>query len=309
MVSIGIDVSKDHLDWAAGPQAPVERVANDARGIRTLVVRLRRLAPERIVLESTGGYEQRLLHALGQAGLPAVRVNPRRVRRFGEAVGQLAKTDPIDARLLAHFGAVIALDPTPVRDRQEQLRIDLVARRRQLIAMIVAEKNRLGLASGIVRREIQALVGILERRVARLERQVDRLLQDDPERRAVGELLRTVPGIGPRVARTLLVDLPELGALGRRPIASLVGVAPFARDSGKKHGQRYTRAGRASPRTALYLASVTAIRCNPVLRPFYERLRTAGKPPKLALIAVARKLLTMLNAMVRDNTTWREAHA
>lgn len=309
MVSIGIDVSKDSLDWAEGPQTAVRRVPNDSRGLQGLVRQLRRIGPTRIVFESTGGYERPLLQALARAGLPAVRVNPWRVRRFGEALGQLAKTDPIDARLLAHFGAVVAPVATPVRDGPEQLRADLLARRRQLMAWIVAEKNRLPRASGPVRREIASLLRILERRVDRLDRRVDALLREDTERRAVGELLRTVPGIGPGVARTLLVDLPELGRLSRRQIASLVGVAPFARDSGKKHGVRYTRAGRASPRTALYLASITAIRCNPVLRNFYQRLRDQGKPTKLSLIAVARKLLTMINAMVRDQTTWREANA
>lgn len=309
MVSIGIDVSKDHLDWASGPESPVHRVANDDRGVRALVTRLRRLAPARIVFESTGGYERRLAQALARAGLPAVRVNPWRVRRFGEGLGQLAKTDPIDARLLAHFGAVALLAPTPIRQGPARLRADLVARRRQLVAMIVAEKNRLALAPAALRREIAALVRILERRVARLDRQVDALLHEDPERRAAGELLRSAPGVGPVVARTLLVDLPELGRLSRRQIASLVGVAPFARDSGSHQGRRYTRAGRAAPRTALYMASVTAIRRDPRLQAFYQRLRLAGKPPKLALIAVARKLLTILNALLRDQTTWRNVHA
>jgi transposase len=309
MVSIGIDVSKLHLDWAAGPAAPVQHVGNHRRAIRALVARLAKLQPERIVLESTGGYERPLLEALAEAGLPAVLVNPWRVRRFGEGLGTLAKTDAIDARLLARFGAVVDLQPTPVRQGRQRLLADLVARRRQLLALIVAEKNRRALAPRAVRREIAGLIQILERRVARLDRKVDALLGADPERTRVRELLQSVPGVGPGVARTLLVDLPELGALSRREIASLVGVAPFARDSGQKHGLRYTRAGRASPRTALYMASVTGARCNPVLSALYQRLRQAGKPPKLALIALARKLLTILNAMVRDRTTWRDAHA
>jgi transposase len=309
MVSIGIDVSKLQLDWAAGPGAPVQRVANDRRGIRALVARLSRLKPDRIVLESTGGYERALLQALADAGLPAVLVNPWRVRRFGEGLGKLAKTDSIDARLLAHFGAVVDLQPTPVRQGRRRLLADLVARRRQLLALIVAEKNRIALAPRVLRREIAGLIEILERRVTRLDQKVDGLLQEDPERSQVGDLLRSVPGVGPGVARTLLVDLPELGALSRREIASLVGVAPFARDSGQKHGLRYTRAGRASPRTALYMASVTGARYNPLLRTLYQRLRAAGKPPKLALIALARKLLTILNAIVRDQKPWRDAHA
>jgi len=309
MISIGIDVSKLQLDWAAGPEASVERVANHRRGIRALVRRLSQLKPDRIVVESTGGYERPLLQALAEAGLGVVLVNPWRVRRFGEGLGKLAKTDAIDARLLAHFGAVADLKSTPVRLGRQRLLADLVARRRQLLAFIVAEKNRVALAPRLVRREIASLIQILERRVARLDRKVDALLGEDPERSQVGELLRSVPRVGPAVARTLLVDLPELGALGRREIASLVGVAPFARDSGLKRGLRYTRAGRASPRTALYMASVTGARCNPVLHALYQRLRAAGKPPKLALIALARKLLTILNAMIREQTPWRDAHA
>jgi transposase len=309
MISIGIDVSKLQLDWAAGPQAPVHRAANDRRGISALVRRLSQLNPDRIVVESTGGYEQPLLQALAEAGLAVALVNPWRVRRFGEGLGKLAKTDAIDAQLLAHFGSVVDLKPTPVRLGRQRLLADLVARRRQLLAMIVAEKNRIALAPRALRSEMAGLIQILERRVTRLDHKVDALLAEDPERTRIGELLRSVPGVGPGVARTLLVDLPELGALSRREIASLVGVAPFARDSGQKRGLRYTRAGRASPRTALYMASVTGARCNPVLRALYQRLRAAGKPPKLALIALARKLLTILNAMVREHSTWRDAHA
>ena len=309
MNSIGIDVSKHHLDWATGPDAPVRRVPNDVRGLRELIAELRRIRPARVVFESTGGYERSLALALAKAQLPVVVVNPWRVRRFGEGLGQLAKTDPIDARLLAHFGAVAALEPTSVHRGRSRLRADLIARRRQLIGMIVAEKNRLSNAPAALRREIAALVRILQRRVARIDERLDDLLDQDAERRAAGELLRTAPGVGRGVARTLLVDLPELGTLSRRKIASLVGVAPFARDSGTRSGVRYTRARRASSRTALYMASVTAIRCSPRLQASYDRLRDAGKPAKLALIAVARKLLTILNAMLRDRTVWREAHA
>jgi transposase len=221
----------------------------------------------------------------------------------------LAKTDPIDARLLARFGAVADVAPTPVRRGSQRHAADLIARRRQILAMIVAEKNRLLLAVRPLRREIAGLIQILERRVARLDREIDALLAQDPERRQAGELLRSVPSVGPVVARTLLVDLPELGAMGRREIASLVVVAPFARDSGQKRGQRRIRGGRASVRSALYLAALTGARFNPVLRALYRRLRAAGKPPKLALVALARKLLTTLNSMVRTRTAWRAAPA
>jgi transposase len=309
MVSIGIDVAKLQLDWTSGPQEPVHRVENTRRAIRQLVGQLARLRPDRIVVESTGGYERHLLEALTRAGLPVVRVNPARVRKFGEGLGILAKTDAIDARLLARYGAVAELRAASVARAEQSRLADRVARRRQLLALIVAEKNRLALAPAFLRREIAGLIQILQRRVARLDQAVDAELAKDPQRSATRALLMSVPGVGPTVARTLIVDLPELGKLGRRQIASLVGVAPFARDSGQKRGFRYTRAGRASPRTALYLAAVTGTRCNPALRSLYQRLRAAGKPPKLALIASARKLLVVLNAIVRQQTPWREARA
>jgi transposase len=287
----------------------VRRVANERGAIARLVLELRCLGPLRVVLESTGGYERRLLHALDTAGLPAVRVNPWRVRRFGEGLGLLAKTDPIDARLLAHFGTVAELVPTPPRQASQRQAADLIARRRQIGAMIVAERNRLPIAPRVVRREISSLIQILERHVVRLDRQIDALLKDDPERVVVGQILRSAPSVGPAIARTLLVDLPELGTLSRRRIASLVNVAPFARDSGGKRGQRHTRRGRASVRTALYLAAMTGSRFDPALRDLYRRLRAAGKPPKLALVALARKLLTILNAMVRDRSAWTLAES
>jgi transposase len=309
MVSIGIDVSKDQLDWAEGPEGPVHRTANERRSIAALVRRLVGLGPERVVLESTGGYERALLRALADAGLPVVLVNPWRVRQFGQGLGVLAKTDSIDARLLARFGATAELAPTSVPRGRHRILVGLIARRRQILTMVVAEKNRLGLAPRAVRREISGLIEILARRVARLDTQIDALLAADPERSDLAAILRSVPSVGPAVARTLLIDLPELGNLNRREIASLVGIAPFARDSGKKRGHRRVRGGRASVRTALYLAAMTAARCNPVLQVLYQRLRAAGKPPKLAFVALARKLLTILNSMARERTTWRQAHA
>jgi transposase len=302
---VGVDVAKEHLDWTDGPQGTVQRVANDGRAIRQLVLRLRTLAPQRIIVESTGGYEKPLLIALFEAGLPVVLVNPWRVRRLGEALGILAKTDPIDARLLARFGEVSGLAPTVVPDAANRAVGELIARRRQLMGMIVMEKQRLHRASGPVRREIAALLKILQRRVARLDEQIDQALGADPERNRTRELLQSVPSIGPGVARTLIIDLPELGTLSRREIASLVGVAPFARDSGKKNGQRRIHGGRAPVRTVLYLAAMNAARFNPVLKDMYERLRKAGKPAKVAFVALARKLLTILNAMVRDRTAWQ----
>jgi transposase len=236
-------------------------------------------------------------------------MNPWRVRRLAESLGILAKTDPLDARLLARFGEVADPPVTVVRQGTQRLRADLIARRRQLVSIVVAEKNRLSLAPREIRTEIEALIAIVEKRVARIDQKIDALHAQNPEQSEVACILQSMPSVGPGVSRTLLIDLPELGSLSRREIASLVGVAPFARDSGKKRGQRRIRAGRASVRTALYLAAMNGARFNPKLRVVYERLRAAGKPPKVAFIALARILLVTLNAMVRDRTPWEHTLA
>ena len=306
MANVGIDVSKDHLDWTADTDAPVQRVANRPAGVRRLVRRLSGFEVARVVVEATGGYERLLVEGLAEAALPVVVVNPWRVRRFAEGLGLLAKTDPIDARLLALFGERARPPVRPILHGADRRRAEWLARRRQLVQMLVAEKNRLGVAPKALRREVASLIRLLERRIERIEHKLDALLEADPERRETSAILQSVPSIGPGVARTLLVDLPELGQLNPKQLAALVGLAPFARDSGRKKGHRYIRAGRAAPRSALYVAAMNAVRFNPVLRSFYERLRAAGKPPKLALVAVARKLLTIVNAMVRDRTYWRE---
>ena len=302
---IGIDVSKHTLEWSVGSAGRIQHARNEPRPIAQLARRLVDLDPRRIVVESTGGYERRLVQKLAEAGLPVVVVNPRRVRSLGVGMGILAKTDAIDARLLALFGEKVEPPVRPILQGTERLLADLVARRRQLVAMVVAEKNRRETASPPVRRSIDVLLRGLDQQVRQIDRKIDRTLLEDPERAELAELLQSVPGVGPGVARTLLIDLPELGHLGRREIASLVGVAPFARDSGMIRGVRRIRGGRASVRTALYLAAMTASRFNPLLRELYERLRQAGKPPKLAFVAVARKLLTILNAIARDKTAWQ----
>ncbi len=304
-VCIGIDVAKASLEWVAGPEGEIQHARNEPRPLAGLVHRLVSLAPERIVIESTGGYERRLVAKLAEAGLPVVVVNPRRVRSFGEAMGVLAKTDAIDARLLALFGEKVRPPIRPILEGRDRLLADLVARRRQVVSMIVAEKSRRDTASDAVRRLMAPLLGQLERHLAKLDARIERELLADAERAELYELLQTVPGVGPGVARTLLVDLPELGHLGRREIASLVGIAPYARDSGSVRGLRRIRGGRASVRTALYLAAMSAARFNPVLREVYQRLREAGKPPKLAFVAVARKLLVILNAIARERTAWQ----
>lgn len=306
---VGIDVSKQHLDWAASPDGTVERASNSPAGVRRLVSSLRKLELASIIIESTGGYERLLADALAKAGLPVVLVNPVRVRRLGEALGILAKTDPLDARILALFGERARPQTRPVPSPRQREMADLVRRRRQLVSIIVAEKSRLDTASKVVRKDIEAVVKLLERRVAKLDDRIDHAIQSDPEKAETWSRLQTAPSVGPGVARALIVDLPELGRLTRRQISSLVGLAPFANDSGKKIGQRRIRAGRAAPRTALYLAAMNGARFNPVLKAMYERLLEAGKPKKVALIAIARKLLTILNAMVRDRRDWLEVDA
>ena len=302
---IGIDVAKHTLEWCVGADGKIQHARNEPRAIAQLVRQLGELAPSRIVVESTGGYERGLTTKLAEAGLPVVVVNPRRVRSLGQALGILAKTDAIDARLLARFGEKAEPEVRPILQGRARRLADLVARRRQLVSIVVAEKARRDTASPAIRRSIDALLRVLAQQLRDLERRLDAGLREDTERAELAELLQTVPGVGPGVARTLLVDLPELGHLDRREIASLVGVAPFARDSGKVRGLRRIRGGRASVRTVLYLAAMTASRFNPVLRALYQRLRQAGKPPKLAFVAVARKLLTILNAIARERTAWQ----
>jgi transposase len=305
-VCVGIDVSKHTLEWSVGPEGRIEHTRNEPRPIAALVRKMIALDPERIVIESTGGYERKVVAKLAEAGLPVVVVNPRRVRSFGEGMGFLAKTDAIDARLLALFGEKVEPPVRPILQGTDRLLADLVARRRQLVAMTVAEKNRKQTAQPAIQRTIAPVLRTLQKLVRDLEQRIDTMLRQDPDRGELLQLLQTVPGVGPAVARTLLIDLPELGHLGRREIAALVGVAPFARDSGTFRGARRIRGGRASVRTALYLAAMTASRFNPTLAKLYQRLRQAGKPPKLAFIAVARKLLVALNAIARDRTAWQQ---
>jgi transposase len=301
-VHVGVDVSKHRLDWAIGSEGTVEQVPNSPAGVRRLVSSLRKLDLAGVVVEPTGGYERDRTTALAKADLPVALVNPWRVRRLGEALGILAKTDPLDARVLALFGERVRPTRRPVPGPRQREMADLVRRRRPLISIIVAEKSRLDTASKAIRKDIEGVVALLERRVAKLDEKIDRAIQDDDEKAELSSRLQSVPSVGPGVARALIVDLPELGQLTRRQISSLVGLAPFARDSGKKVGQRRIRAGRAAPRSALYLAAMNGARFIPILKRMYERLLEAGKPKKVALVALARKLLTILNAMVRDGT-------
>lgn len=305
---IGIDVSKDRLDVHVLPSEESFAVARDGEGLTGLIERLGPLTPHLVVLEATGGFELTVAAALVAAGIPLAVVNPRQIRDFARATGQLAKTDALDAKAIARFAEKVRPEPRPVPDEQARALGELVARRRQLIEMMTAERNRRRqLTSRRLIKSIDRLLALLQKELSELDRDVGEGIRGTPAWRERDELLRSVPGVGDIVARTLIADLPELGRLDRKQIAALVGVAPLNRDSGKMRGKRTTWGGRAKVRCALYMAALVASRCNPVLAAFYQRLLRAGKAKKLALTAVMRKLLTILNAMVRDNRRWQTA--
>jgi len=303
---IGIDVSKARLDIAMRPSGESESVANDKAGIEALVKRLGEIQPALIVLEATGGMERQLSGALGGAGLPVVVVNPRQVRDFAKATGQLAKTDSIDALVLAHFAEAVRPVVRPLPDEVTLELRALTSRRRQITEMIVAERNRIANASKAVKKRIDAHIRWLEAELARADKDLDQSIRQSPIWRENEDLLRSVPSIGPVVSRTLLAELPELGKLNRKQIAALVGIAPLNRDSGTFRGHRGIWGGRATVRAALYMAALVASRRNSVICAFYKRLRDAGKAPKVALVACMRKLLTILNAMIKHKTRWSE---
>ena len=307
---IGIDVAKRQLDVAERPSGARWLGSNDLAGIGGLVERLRGAEPVTlIVVEATGGYEIALVAALTAAQLPVVVVNPRQVRDFARAVGRLAKTDAIDAGVLAHFGEAVRPEPRAVPDDLTQALQGWLARRRQLLEMLLAEEQRLARAPGAIRTQIQQHVEWLRRQLRDVDRELHGLIRESPVWRESENLLRTAPGVGPVLATTLLADLPELGQLDRREIAALVGVAPLNWDSGQQRGTRHIWGGRAPVRTALYMATLAAVRCNPVIRAFFERLSAAGKPRKVALTACMRKLLTILNAMMRRRVGWQPTAA
>ena len=302
---VEIDVAKVHLDVVPWPAGERRRVARDEAGLVELTSWLSAQRPSLIVLEATGGLEVAVVTALVAAGLPAAVINPRQARDFAKATGRLAQTDALDAEVLARFGAAIHPEPRPWKDEETQVLTALIQRRRQLIEMRVAEQNRLASAHRQVRPDIQATLDWLDARLKELDGDRQRRLRASPVWRAQDDLLCGVAGIGPVTAVTLLATLPELGTLNRRQISALVGVCPFNRDSGQCRGRRMIFGGRAGVRAVLYMAAVTASRCNPVIKAFYERLRAAGKPAKVALTACMRKLLTILNAMLKAKTPWR----
>lgn len=305
MSFIGIDVAKAQLDFAARPSDQTDALPNDEAGIRALVGRCQALTPTLIVCEATGGYEAALVAALATAGLPVVVANPRQVRDFARATGQLAKTDAIDARVLALFAERVRPEPRPLPDAAGQALDALLTRRRQLVGMLVAGRNRLLVAAAPVRRDLQQPIRFLERRLREADDDLHTAVKTSPVWRVKDDLLQSVPGVGRVVSLTLQAELPELGRLSHKQIAALVGVAPLNRDSGTLRGRRLVYGGRAPVRAVLYMAALVASRRNPVIRAFDERLRAAGKPAKVALTACMRKLLTILNAMARTGTPWR----
>ena len=306
---IGIDVSKATLDVASLPDGESWTVTNDDQGLAELTPRLVALAPVLIVLEATGGFEMLAAITLAKAGLPIAVVNPRQVRDFAKAMGQLAKTDALDAGMLADFAQRVRPVPRPLPDDAAQLLDSLLTRRRQIVEMLTAEKNRLGFARGPVKRDISQHIKWLEKRLADVDGDLQDAVAASPLYQAKSDLLRSVPGVGPVTALTLLATLPELGQLSRHQIAALVGVAPMNRDSGTMRGKRMVWGGRAPVRAVLYMAALVGLKHNPVLRAFYERLRAAGKPFKVAATACMRKLLTILNAMLHQNRRWDPQHA
>jgi transposase len=306
---VGIDVSKERLDVCSLPDGGTFSVANDRAGIDELLARLLEgVRPELVVLEATGKYERPAAVAVAAAGIAVAVVNPRQARDFAKAAGRLAKTDRIDAQVLARFAGAVGPRPSVLPDEEARVLQDILVRRRQLLEMMVAEKNRLQMASEAMARRIAAHVRWLEKELSRVDRELDEAVRESETWRANEELLRSVPGVGPVLARTLLAELPELGTLPRRRLCALVGVAPFNRDSGTFRGKRQVWGGRAPVRAALYMGALVATRHNPLIREFYERLLAAGKPKKVALVACMRKLLSILNAVMRDRVPWHSAH-
>ena len=304
-LGVGIDVSKDTLDVAVYPHGEQWQASNDEAGIGALVERLTTLSPARIVMEATGGYETSALAALASAGLAVVAVNPRQVREFARSTGRLAKTDALDAQVLAHFAALVRPALRVLPDAATAELSALLARRRQLIEMRTAESNRLARAHERVRPSIRELVRFLDKRIAELDRELHDRLRGSPVWREQEDLLRSIPGVGPVLSVTLLADVPELGRLAHKQLAALLGVAPLNRDSGRRRGKRSVWGGRANVRAVLYMATLTAVRRNPVLKLLYARYRQAGKAHRVAMTACMHKLLRICNAIIRHHTAWR----
>ena len=306
-IAVGIDVSKSRLDVHVHPAGEAFFVTRDAAGIEELIARISVQGPSLVAVEATGGFETVVAASLAAARLPVVVVNPAQVRAFAKALGRRAKTDPIDAAVIARFVATTRPEVRPLPDEATQVLADLVARRRQIIQMIVAERQREKRATKRTRKSIARLLKALEAELSDLDQDIDDAVRGSPAWREKEDLMASVPGIGSIIARTLLAELPELGTLDRRQIAALAGLAPWTRQSGQWRGKSFIGGGRAAVRTALFLGAMTAARHNPTLKAFHQRLIAAGKPKMVALIAVARKLLTILNAILRDRRPWQTA--
>jgi transposase len=306
---VGVDVSKASLEVAVRPGDERWSTANNEREMPSLVERLRQIGPTLIVVEATGGLQTLVVAELSMAGLPVAVVNPRQARDFAKATGRLAKTDPIDASVLSHFAQAIRPEVRELKDEETQLLTALMSRRRQIVDMLTAEKNRLSVSPKGVRKEIQKHIEWLEARVQLMNRQISDAIKKSPVWREKDRILRSTPGVGPVLSVSLLAGVPELGKLNRQKLAALVGVAPLNRDSGLFKGTRKVWGGRAQVRAVLYMAAVSATRANPVIRTFYQRLIAAGKKPKVAITACMRRLLSILNVMIRNGTRWQVKEA
>ena len=308
-VFVGIDVSKAHLDVAVRPTEDEWRSENTETGVKEVIDRLKKLGADLVVLEATGKLESAVASGLAVEGVPVVVVNPRQVRDFAKSTGQLAKTDVLDARVLAHFGEAVRPEPRPLPDEQAKQLSSLLSRRRQLREMLTAEGNRLGSADRKMRRRLRVHIRWLKKELLEIDDDLDDAIQESPLWRAKDDILKSVPGIGKIVSTTLIAELPELGVLNSKEIAALAGVAPLNRDSGTLAGRRTVWGGRARVRTALYMAALVASRHNPVIKEFYERLCEVGKPKKVALTACMRKLLLIVNSMIKNKQRWNPAVA
>ena len=303
-ITIGIDVSKETLDVAVLPTNQEKSVANDELGCRELIVVLKSLKPQLIVLEATGGLENLAVGMLAAEGFPVAVINPRQVRDFAKATGKLAKTDRIDAKIIARFGEAVKPEIRPFKDEESQVLTALITRRRQIVDMLTAEKNRLGISHKSVHKDIRETIAWLEKRLAEIDNDLGKMMRQNKAWKEKSDILTSCKGVGTVVSATLLCSLPELGTLNRREISALVGVCPFNRDSGKMRGKRTVFGGRATVRAMLYMATLSAKKFNPAIKCFYDRLIKAGKLPKVAITACMRKLLTILNAMLKNKEKW-----